>query len=64
MEVEKASGIASLCPPWKDICDLPYLDACILEDVRLHPPFCLPLNVLYRGAESQSVTSTSLKEPL
>nr|AFD18257.1 R2 [Sarocladium strictum] len=29
-------------PSWRDICDLPYLDACILEGIRLHPPFCLP----------------------
>ncbi|KAH9885148.1 cytochrome P450 [Xylariomycetidae sp. FL2044] len=29
-------------PSWRDICDLPYLDACILEAIRLHPPFCLP----------------------
>ncbi|KAI9370220.1 cytochrome P450 [Aspergillus egyptiacus] len=30
-------------PHWKEVCDLPYLDACINEGVRLHPPFCLPL---------------------
>ncbi|KAK8115338.1 hypothetical protein PG999_007407 [Apiospora kogelbergensis] len=30
-------------PAWRDVCDLPYLDACIQEGVRMHPPFCLPL---------------------
>jgi cytochrome P450 len=29
-------------PSWRDICDLPYLNACILEAIRLHPPFNLP----------------------
>jgi cytochrome P450 len=29
-------------PSWKDICDLPYLDACVLEGLRMHPPFALP----------------------
>lgn len=28
---------------WSEVHDLPYLDACINEGVRLHPPFCLPL---------------------
>ncbi|KAI8633672.1 cytochrome P450 CYP4/CYP19/CYP26 subfamily [Xylariaceae sp. FL1651] len=30
-------------PRWTEIAALPYLDACINEAVRLHPPFCLPL---------------------
>jgi cytochrome P450 len=34
--------MAKLFPSWRDICDLSYLDACILEAIRLHPPFCLP----------------------
>ena len=29
-------------PKWEEVRDLPYLDACIQEGVRLHPPFCLP----------------------
>lgn len=29
-------------PTWNEVRDLPYLDACIKEGVRLHPPFCLP----------------------
>lgn len=28
---------------WKETRSLPYLDACILEAGRLHPPFALPL---------------------
>ena len=30
-------------PTWHEVKDLPYLDACVWEAVRLHPPFCLPL---------------------
>ena len=29
-------------PKWTEVRELPYLDACINEAVRLHPPFCLP----------------------
>lgn len=29
-------------PKWNEVRELPYLDACINEAVRLHPPFCLP----------------------
>jgi cytochrome P450 len=29
-------------PKWDEVSELPYLDACINEAVRLHPPFCLP----------------------
>ncbi|KAL4784157.1 cytochrome P450 [Aspergillus varians] len=42
LEADKTSGFAKPYPSWKDVCDLPYLDACILEGLRLHPPFCLP----------------------
>lgn len=38
----KPGGFSTPYPSWKDVCDLPYLDACINEGVRLHPPFCLP----------------------
>lgn len=29
-------------PKWDEVRDLPFLDACITEATRLHPPFCLP----------------------
>lgn len=29
-------------PKWNEVRELPYLDACINEALRLHPPFCLP----------------------
>ncbi|KAF2204386.1 putative cytochrome P450 oxidoreductase [Delitschia confertaspora ATCC 74209] len=29
-------------PKWEEVRDLPYLDACVQEGVRMHPPFCLP----------------------
>lgn len=30
-------------PAYKEIRSLPYLDACVLEGARMHPPFALPL---------------------
>lgn len=30
-------------PKWSELQHLPYLDVCVLEASRLHPPFCLPL---------------------
>lgn len=30
-------------PKWNQVRDLPYLDACVQEGVRMHPPFALPL---------------------
>ncbi|KAI0892191.1 putative benzoate 4-monooxygenase cytochrome P450 [Annulohypoxylon nitens] len=30
-------------PKWDEVSCLPYLDACIQEGIRLHPPFALPL---------------------
>lgn len=41
-EAKKPGGFSKPFPSWRDIADLPYLDACINEAVRLHPPFCLP----------------------
>lgn len=29
-------------PTWTEVASLPYLDACVNEAIRLHPPFCLP----------------------
>lgn len=42
-QAEAKHPMAKPYPAWRDVCDLPYLDACIQEGVRMHPPFCLPL---------------------
>ncbi|KAI0154157.1 putative benzoate 4-monooxygenase cytochrome P450 [Xylariaceae sp. FL1272] len=34
-----AAGVTMPYPKWNEVCDLPYLDACVQEGVRLHPPF-------------------------
>ncbi|KAL4931703.1 cytochrome P450 [Aspergillus undulatus] len=39
---EKPNGFSKPFPTWKEVSDLPYLDACVNEGIRLHPPFCLP----------------------
>ena len=41
--VERTQTLTRPFPTWAEVRDLPYLDACINEGVRLHPPFCLPL---------------------
>ncbi|KUI52982.1 Pisatin demethylase [Cytospora mali] len=44
LEADRVNGgLAKPFPSWKDVCDLPYLDAVIQEGLRMHPPFCLPL---------------------
>lgn len=30
------------CPKYSEVRDSPYLDACVQEGVRMHPPFALP----------------------
>ncbi|KAL9634238.1 MAG: hypothetical protein Q9164_004215 [Protoblastenia rupestris] len=42
INLECKSGLSRPFPSWSEVRDLPYLDACINEAVRLHPPFCLP----------------------
>ena len=42
VESEQNHGLSRPFPTWNEVRDLPYLDACINEAVRLHPPFCLP----------------------
>ncbi|KAK4140133.1 cytochrome P450 [Dichotomopilus funicola] len=37
------SKITRPYPTWTEVASLPYLDACVNEAIRLHPPFCLPL---------------------
>jgi cytochrome P450 len=38
----KKGGLSSVVT-WKETRDLPYLDACVKEAARLHPPISLPL---------------------
>ncbi|KAG2419398.1 hypothetical protein HFD88_004194 [Aspergillus terreus] len=40
---EKTTGLSRPLPAWQEVAELRYLDACINEAIRLHPPFCLPL---------------------
>ncbi|KAL4815496.1 cytochrome P450 [Aspergillus spinulosporus] len=40
---KKATGLRRPFPTWQQVAELPYLDACVNEAIRLHPPFCLPL---------------------
>jgi Cytochrome P450 len=42
LEAERKNALTRPLPTWNEVRDLPYLDACINEAVRLHPPFCLP----------------------
>ncbi|KFX98708.1 hypothetical protein V490_02162 [Pseudogymnoascus sp. VKM F-3557] len=39
----RAANLTLPYPKWNEVRELPYLDACINEAVRVHPPFCLPL---------------------
>ena len=47
--VERTHALTRPFPTWAEVRDLPYLDACINEGVRLHPPFCLPLERVVPG---------------
>ncbi|KAJ5334997.1 hypothetical protein N7452_007400 [Penicillium brevicompactum] len=42
LEAENSNGLSRSLPSWDGVRSLPYLDACVLEALRLHPPFCLP----------------------
>ena len=42
-QADETTGLTRPFPSWNEVKDLPYLDACVQEAVRLHPPFCLPL---------------------
>jgi len=39
----RSANLSRPYPTWKEIIELPYLDACINEAIRIHPSFCLPL---------------------
>ncbi|MCJ1353596.1 MAG: hypothetical protein MMC33_003583 [Icmadophila ericetorum] len=43
LEELQNKSISHPYPKYSEVSDLPYLDACVQEDIRLHPPFCLPL---------------------
>ena len=48
-----ANGKLSTPVTWKESKELPYLDACIKEAGRIHPPFGLPLErVVPAGGET------------
>ncbi|KAI0421421.1 putative benzoate 4-monooxygenase cytochrome P450 [Xylaria grammica] len=34
-----SEGVTLPYPKWAEVCNLPYLDACVQEGIRLHPPF-------------------------
>lgn len=36
------AGLTGPIPEYSEVQNLPYLDACVQEASRLHPPFCLP----------------------
>lgn len=38
----KGANVSRPYPTWTEIRNLPYLDACVLEGIRMHPPFALP----------------------
>ena len=42
LHIEKQQQLSRPYPKWSEVSSLPYLDACVLEAIRLHPPFCLP----------------------
>ena len=42
-QTEKTIGLTLPFPRWNEVKDLPYLDACVQEALRLDPPFTLPL---------------------
>ena len=43
IQAEHQNRLSRPYPSWNEVRDLPYLDACVNEAIRLHPPFCLPL---------------------
>jgi cytochrome P450 len=42
-DAERQGRLSKPYPRWNEVNSLPYLDACVNEAIRLHPPFCLPL---------------------
>ena len=45
-----SASSSPLSPAYATVRNLPYLDACVQEGIRMHPPFCLPFErVVPRG---------------
>lgn len=42
LELETQGLLTQPAPAWKEVQNLSYLDSCVNEALRLHPPFCLP----------------------
>ncbi|KAB8258857.1 cytochrome P450 [Aspergillus pseudonomiae] len=42
VQAQQQSKLSSPFPAWSEISGLPYLNACVNEALRIHPPFCLP----------------------
>lgn len=42
LAAESCGSLTRTMPTWRDVQNLSYLDACVKEALRLHPPFCLP----------------------
>lgn len=38
----RTASVSHPYPKWSEIRGLPYLDACVQEGARMHPPFALP----------------------
>lgn len=38
----RSAGLSRPFPRYSEVRDLPYLDACVQEGARMHPPFALP----------------------
>ncbi|PVH90210.1 cytochrome P450 [Periconia macrospinosa] len=39
----RSASLSDPFPAYSEVRNLPYIDACVNEALRLHPPFCLPL---------------------
>ncbi|KOC09244.1 cytochrome P450 monooxygenase [Aspergillus flavus] len=42
VQAQQQSKLSHPFPAWNEISGLPYLNACVNEALRIHPPFCLP----------------------
>ena len=38
----RSANVSCPFPTYSEVRNLPYLDACVLEGIRMHPPFALP----------------------